>query len=117
MTSPRMTSSRRARPIHLLALALLAACGGSEPMPTEAIPEFASTHAASGYICGLTADGAVWCWGSSASARFGVGEGGSQLVYTQAPAAGGVRFAALSLGSEHASGTGVRCRRRSLSGA
>ena len=91
----------------MFALAILTACDGSEPPPTEEIPEFASIHAGAGYTCGLTADGAALCWGTSDLGRFGDGEPGGNLFYSPIPAASGTRFAALSLGFEHACGIGL----------
>ena len=57
---------------------------------------FASLSAGHDHTCGVTADGAAYCWGSNASGQLGTGS--TTDSPTPAAVAGGVRFAAVSAG-------------------
>jgi alpha-tubulin suppressor-like RCC1 family protein len=52
------------------------------------------------HVCGLTAEGKAYCWGSNADGQLGVGTlGGSRAVPT--PVAGEIRYRAIAVGGQH----------------
>lgn len=52
------------------------------------------------HLCGLTAEGVAYCWGSNAGGQLGLGTvGGTRGVPTAVT--GGVRFKAIAVGGEH----------------
>jgi alpha-tubulin suppressor-like RCC1 family protein len=60
------------------------------------------------HTCGLTSDGAAYCWGVNGNGQLGIGEGPSRSVPT--PVGGGLRFTSLAAGQFHTcgvAGTGV----------
>jgi alpha-tubulin suppressor-like RCC1 family protein len=69
------------------------------PLPSEPrIRTLALGTAA--HLCGLTADGVAYCWGSNAAGQLGLGTpGGSRDV--PSAVTGGLRFSAITVGGEH----------------
>jgi alpha-tubulin suppressor-like RCC1 family protein len=54
------------------------------------------------HTCGLTADGAAWCWGRGRDGELGDGASGDRAIPVRAR--GDERFAALALGERHSCG-------------
>lgn len=76
----------------------------STPTPVRGSVKFASLSLG-GSLCGLTVDGAAYCWGAN---DFGqVGDGTLTLRTTPTPVIGGLTFASLSVGGWHACGLTV----------
>jgi alpha-tubulin suppressor-like RCC1 family protein len=55
--------------------------GGQNPVPrpVQADLSFQSLSASSSHVCGLTADGTAYCWGSNNSGESGIGVSGSSV--------------------------------------
>lgn len=62
---------------------------------------FASVSAGAMHTCGLTADGAAYCWGDNAYGQLGTGSSGAPWYDSPTPVAGGLTFATLSAGGDH----------------
>lgn len=75
----------------------------TSPVPVEGGNAFVSVVAGWLHACGLTADGAAWCWGENVSGQLGVGTDDPRLL-VPTPVAGNDRFLQLSLGSRHTCG-------------
>jgi alpha-tubulin suppressor-like RCC1 family protein len=54
------------------------------------------------HVCGVTTDGAAYCWGSDASGQ--LGDGATTDQATPVPVAGGLTFATVSTGEHHSCG-------------
>ena len=63
---------------------------------------FRSLSAGYSHVCGLTASGAVWCWGNNQSGQLGTGD--TVKTNVPAPVAGGLSFAQISAGTYHTCG-------------
>lgn len=55
---------------------------------------------ASAHVCGLTADGKAYCWGSNDAGQLGIGEVGGMHSLAET-VSGGHRFTAIAVGGEH----------------
>lgn len=81
---------------------------GSSPQPVEVLGGliFASVYAGGGTACGLTVEGAAYCWGVNDHGRLGDGEPPEPFKMSATPSrvVGGLRFASLSLGGLHVCG-------------
>jgi alpha-tubulin suppressor-like RCC1 family protein len=69
-------------------------CKGT-PFQVPGVPPLTQISSGSFHTCGLTADGAAWCWGS----RFGTGESGPGGP--AAPVPGGHQFVSIGTGRYH----------------
>jgi alpha-tubulin suppressor-like RCC1 family protein len=80
-------------------------CGGSpcsvSPVALPAQPQLRVLALGSGaHLCGLTADGTAYCWGSNANGQLGIGSvGGSRDIPTAVT--GGTKFTAIAVGGQH----------------
>jgi alpha-tubulin suppressor-like RCC1 family protein len=84
-------------------------CPSDSLVTVEGGLKFASLSSGDGYTCGLTAAGAAYCWGSNGSNELGAGtrcydDPAACAPLTPVPVAGGLRFTAVSAGSDHACG-------------
>jgi alpha-tubulin suppressor-like RCC1 family protein len=61
-------------------------CASKEPEPVDGDFAFASVSVGGGYACGLTTDGAAWCWGENGSGQ--LGDGTTSYRPTPVPVAG-----------------------------
>jgi hypothetical protein len=77
--------------------------GASAPVAVLGGERFVMVRAGDGFTCGLTSEGAPYCWGSGAFGRLGDGTTDSVRA-TPAPVAGGLILRALSVGRRHACG-------------
>ena len=66
---------------------------------------FKSVALGGGFSCGLTTNGAAWCWGGNASGQLGDGSTSPRL--TPARVSGRIDFALLAAGFDQACGVGV----------
>jgi len=64
--------------------------------------QFASIRAGLSFTCGLTVDGAAYCWGKNDSGQ--LGDGSTVSKSFPVPVTGGFTFTALALGGVHACG-------------
>jgi Tol biopolymer transport system component/alpha-tubulin suppressor-like RCC1 family protein len=64
---------------------------------------FTAVSAGSEYTCGLTSDGAAYCWGVNDFGQVGSG-GTAYYEFSPVPVAGGLTFATISAGSRHTCG-------------
>jgi alpha-tubulin suppressor-like RCC1 family protein len=53
------------------------------------------------HVCGLTAGGEAYCWGSNAGGQLGIGSVGGSRSAPTAVLAGGRRFTAIAVGGQH----------------
>jgi alpha-tubulin suppressor-like RCC1 family protein len=68
-------------------------------LPTE--PRLRSLALGSAaHICGLTADGTAYCWGSNSGGQLGLGDAGG-IHDAPEPVTGGLKFKAIAVGGEH----------------
>jgi alpha-tubulin suppressor-like RCC1 family protein len=66
--------------------------------------QFDTVDASGGRGCGLTSDGAAWCWGTNATGALGygmVGSGAERSGWTPIRVTGGHAFTQISLGNSH----------------
>ena len=85
----------------LMVLALAACNGGGSTAPVST-PPVASVSAGDNHSCGLTPEGAAYCWGDN---TFGeLGNGTMTGSTTPVAVSGGRRFVVLSAGSRHTCG-------------
>jgi alpha-tubulin suppressor-like RCC1 family protein len=69
------------------------------PTPVSDDLRLASLSVGLQHACGLTADGAAWCWGANLSAQ--LGDGSRRSSATAVRAAPGLRLSAIAVGAEH----------------
>jgi alpha-tubulin suppressor-like RCC1 family protein len=74
----------------------------SSPMLVSGGLSFVAVGAGHEYSCGLTTNGAAYCWGDNDYGELGTGDSATSAV--PVPVTGGVSFAALSVGYFHACG-------------
>jgi alpha-tubulin suppressor-like RCC1 family protein len=81
-------------------------CGGRRPLPCENVPtavasqrHFARVAAGQRHSCGITTDGALYCWGESL--QFQTGVQGAAIVPTPQPVLPDIRFTDVSAGATH----------------
>jgi alpha-tubulin suppressor-like RCC1 family protein len=72
------------------------------PLLVAAPTPFVDVAPGGDFTCGLTADGAAYCWGSGAAGALGTG--GVESEATPAPVASPVQFVSLTAGDRHACG-------------
>ncbi len=84
---------------------------GSGDTFTHATPQavqgglsFAAIGAGWHHTCGLTGGGAAYCWGGNAAGELGLGARDTLLRGAPVPVAGGLRFASITVGGDHACG-------------
>lgn len=65
---------------------------------------FSSIAAGWLHSCGITTDGAAWCWGSNSLGQLGLGTTDTDFHRSPEPVTGGLRFTELSLGSRYSCG-------------
>jgi alpha-tubulin suppressor-like RCC1 family protein len=80
-------------------------CDGSScsvsPVALPSQPEFRILALGSGaHLCGLTADGAAYCWGSNAYGQLGIGTVGGNRD-TPTAVSGGTKFKSIAVGGQH----------------
>lgn len=82
----------------------IASCGGSRPSPQRVVTalRFSSLALGQDYTCGVTTDGAAWCWGRSDRGNLGTTASGASATPTAV--SGGLRFTQLSAGYRHVCG-------------
>ena len=79
--------------------------GSKVPVPVSGDHSFQMIASGTRQACGLTTEGAAFCWGNNASAELGIGSVGGRLATPQR-VVGNHRFSALTL-SEHSCGLAV----------
>jgi alpha-tubulin suppressor-like RCC1 family protein len=68
-------------------------------VPVSGGLQFSSLTVHLAHNCGLTADGAAWCWGWNIGGQ--LGDGTTTSRSTPVPAAGGLRFTVIETGWDH----------------
>lgn len=91
--------------IHDDLLYFEAGAGSPLPSPLAGAPAFTSISVGKYHACGLTEEGAAWCWGHSREGALGAGELGSSEA--PVPVAGGHAFVGISASIEHTCGLTV----------
>ena len=79
--------------------------GSKVPVPVSGDHSLQMIASGSGQACGLTTEGAAFCWGNNASAALGIGSVGGRLATPQR-VVGNHRFSTLTL-SAHSCGLAV----------
>lgn len=69
--------------------------------------QFAAISPGDNFTCGVTIDGAAYCWGSNLSGQLGTGSSDTQPVLGPVAVAGELGFASISAGRAHTCGTTV----------
>ncbi|HEX7240293.1 MAG TPA: Ig-like domain-containing protein [Longimicrobiaceae bacterium] len=78
--------------------------GSVVPRPVAGDLRFRYVATAADHTCGITVEGAAYCWGASRFGQAGTGAATSTYLLSPQPVAGGLSFASLALGTEHTCG-------------
>lgn len=78
--------------------------GSAVPLPVTGGLVFADLSLGSTHTCGLTTNGAAYCWGDNLRGKLGSGPGGSASSSVPVPVTGGLTFVSLSVGAWHTCG-------------
>jgi alpha-tubulin suppressor-like RCC1 family protein len=74
----------------------------TRPAPVLGGLVFESLSAGAGFTCGVSPQGAAYCWGRNSGGQ--LGNGSRAAAPAPAPVAGGLRFTQISAGTDHACG-------------
>ncbi len=77
---------------------------GGNPVPVAGDLTFSRLSAGGAHTCGVTVDGAAYCWGSEARGQLGTGMAGPELMASPQLVVGGHTFTSILAGAEHTCG-------------